>query len=86
MAFQTPITIHDAISRIGRNVYVLPAIQREFVWSADQVTQLFDSLMQGYPIGSFLFWDVDRDHCHDYAFYGFLADYHQRDQRHNPPS
>ncbi len=84
MAFQTPITIRDAISGIGRNEYVLPAIQREFVWSADQVTQLFDSLMQGYPIGSFLFWDVDRDHCHDYAFYGFLADFHQRDRRHNP--
>jgi hypothetical protein len=22
-------------------------------------------LMRGYPIGSILFWKVDRQHCHD---------------------
>jgi type II secretory pathway component PulF len=45
-------------ARIQDQEYVLPAIQREFTWSTDQVTALFDSLMRGYPIGSFLFWQV----------------------------
>ena len=36
--------------------YYLPAIQREFVWSTEQIETLFDSLMQGYPISTFLFW------------------------------
>ena len=84
MAFQTPMTIKNAITCISKNEYVLPAIQREFVWNTDQITRLFDSLMRGYPIGSFLFWDVKKENCQDYKFYGFLADYHERDNRHNP--
>ena len=84
MAFQTPISIATALERIQRHEYVLPAIQREFVWSADQICRLFDSLMLGYPIGSFLFWKVDSERVGDYAYYGFLRDYHQRDQFHLP--
>jgi hypothetical protein len=44
---------------VGRlNVsYFLPAIQREFVWHPEQVVRLFDSLLRGYPISSFLFWE-----------------------------
>lgn len=84
MAFQTPLTIRKAIDSIRRNEYVLPAIQREFVWDTDQICRLFDSLMRGYPIGSFLFWKVDRERCRQYTFYGFLSDYHERDSRHNP--
>jgi uncharacterized protein with ParB-like and HNH nuclease domain len=56
--FQSPITIQSAIERIKRNEFLLPAFQREFVWSSDQVEKLFDSLMQGYPISSMLFWKV----------------------------
>ena len=85
MAFQTPITIDTALQRIRHNDYVLPAIQREFVWRRRQITALFDSLMQDYPIGTFLFWKVDADRCGDFKFYEFLSDYHQRDRRHNSP-
>ena len=84
MAFQTPITIEKALNRIHSHEYVLPAIQREFVWSTDQVCRLFDSLMRGYPIGSFLFWKVDADHSRDYVFYDFIRDYHQRNAPHCP--
>ncbi len=84
MAFQTPVTIRKAIDAIRRNEYVLPAIQREFVWGPDKICLPFDSLMRGYPIGSFLFWKVDRESCRQYTFYGFLSDYHERDGRHNP--
>jgi len=42
MGFETPITIQKAINEIQANRYVLPAIQREFVWSAEQVEKLFD--------------------------------------------
>ena len=54
-------TIRQALRSIERNEYVLPAIQREFVWSPDQICALFDSLMQGYPFGEFLFWQIDAD-------------------------
>jgi len=38
-------TIREALKRIERNDYVLPAIQREFVWHPEQISKLFDSLM-----------------------------------------
>ena len=33
----------------------LPSIQRGFVWKSKQVEDLWDSILRGYPIGSFLF-------------------------------
>lgn len=84
MAFQTPITIATTLERIQKQEYVLPAIQREFVWRDDQICRLFDSLMRGYPIGSFLFWRVEPGKIKDFAYYGFLRDYHERDARHLP--
>ncbi|MBW4530422.1 MAG: DUF262 domain-containing protein [Aphanothece saxicola GSE-SYN-MK-01-06B] len=85
MTFQTPITIRHALDHIHRHDYVLPAIQREFVWRPEQIARLFDSLMQGYPIGSFLFWSVERDNVRQYKFYDFVRDYHQRLRPHCPP-
>ena len=82
MAFQTPITINKALRSIECREYVLPAIQREFVWHHAQIARLFDSLMRGYPIGSFLFWTVRRGSIEQYRFYDFMLDYHQRDNRH----
>lgn len=79
MSFQTPVTVQDVLEGIHRKDYLLPAIQREFVWNADQVRRLVDSLMRGYPIGSFLFWKVGPQRARDYAFYDFLTDYHERD-------
>ena len=47
--YQQGGTIEKALGRIERHEYVLPAIQREFVWNPEQICALFDSLMQGYP-------------------------------------
>lgn len=82
MPFQTPITIAKALDRVHRHEYVLPAIQREFVWATEQICKLFDSLMRGYPVGSFLFWKVQKENCNKYVFYDFVRDYHERDAPH----
>lgn len=84
MAFVEPITIEHAINEIHRKKYLLPAIQREFVWGTDQIERLFDSLMRDYPISSFLFWQVERDNVGSYQFYEFVRDFHERDNKHNP--
>ncbi len=85
MGFQQPITIARALERVHKHEYVLPAIQREFVWSTDQICRLFDSLMRGYPFGSFLFWKVEKQNCSAYAFFDFVREYHERDAPHCPP-
>ena len=51
--FATPITVKDTIDYIDEGIYLLPAIQRKFVWSSDQIEVLFDSIMRGYPINTF---------------------------------
>lgn len=84
MAYENPKTIRDTLQRIHQHDYVLPAIQREFVWKPIQIARLFDSLMRGYPIGSFLFWQVDRAHAREYRYYDFVRDFHERDAPHCP--
>jgi hypothetical protein len=84
MSFQTPLTIKAGLDAIQRQEFVLPAIQREFVWDATQICSLFDSIMRGYPIGSFLFWKVEAARVGDHLWYGFIKDYHQGKARHCP--
>lgn len=84
MAFVEPITIKSAIDNIHKKKYLLPAIQREFVWESKQIERLFDSLMSDYPISSFLFWEVEKKNITNYQFYEFVREYHERDNRHNP--
>lgn len=77
-------TVKDALSHIEKGDYVLPAIQREFVWEPDQICKFYDSLMRGYPFGTFLFWRIDQANSANYKFYGFVRDYHERDRPHCP--
>ncbi|WQU73392.1 DUF262 domain-containing protein [Helicobacter pylori] len=72
--------------------YFLPDIQREYVWlkKADEkkIEQLFDSILRGYPIGSFLFWklpkeDIAKSEEQDsdklnFQLYQFITNYDER--------
>lgn len=78
-----PITVKEAIDNIHSRKYLLPAIQRELVWDTPQVERLFDSLMRDYPVGSFLFWFVEKRKSNDYQFYEFIRDYHEKKNKHN---
>ena len=88
MSYQTPRAIVSTLEEIRRGEIVLPAIQRELVWSPAQICRLFDSLMQGYPFGVFLYWLVRPENSRDYKFYDFILNYHQyrRELSHNQPS
>ena len=83
MAYESPLTIAEVIRDISANKYVLPAIQREFVWSTAQIERLFDSVMQDYPFGAFLFWELAKEQHTLYDFYSFLQNYHEKKNRHN---
>lgn len=79
MAFQTPKSVEEMLTAIHRREYLMPAIQREFVWEPKQMIRLVDSLMRGYPVGSFLLWDVQPETAKAYTFYEFLTNFHERD-------
>ena len=53
MPYQTALTISSVIKDIDSKEYLLPFIQREFVWSTGHIEKLFDSRMRDYPIKSF---------------------------------
>ncbi len=78
MSYYPPISIKQAIDKIDYNHYLLPAIQREFVWSAGQIELLFDSLMRSYPIGSLLMWKVQGTNKTDHRYYSVLKAYREK--------
>lgn len=76
--FAKPITIKEAIDKIVSREYLIPAIQRKFVWSSYQIEVLFDSIMRGYPINSFMFWEINKPELKSsFKFYQFLTEYRQ---------
>lgn len=85
MAYQIPLTIKETLEGIAQNKFVLPAIQRELVWAQEpeRMTRLFDSILRGYPIGTFLFWKVTPEQSKQFHFYEFMLHWHQRKHRHN---
>ncbi|CAM4049521.1 DUF262 domain-containing protein [Aeromonas bestiarum] len=83
--YEKAITIQEAIAAINGGDYLLPAIQRKFVWSSQQICVLFDSIMRGYPINSFMMWEVNSAEIkNDYKFYEFLRSYCERFCEENP--
>lgn len=70
------ITIKEAIDSIDSGSFLLPAIQRRFVWNTKQIEFLFDSIMQDYPINTFMFWSVVEDEIkNQFRFYDLLKKY-----------
>jgi len=68
------ITIYEAMMHIKDGKYVMPAFQRQFVWSMEQIEKLWDSILLDYPIATFLFWHVDDNNVTwDTYFCNFLT-------------
>ena len=82
--FQPGGTIMDTLESIKQHELVLPAIQREFVWRPKQICALFDSLMQGYPFGTFLYWQINSETSGNFTYYDFVQHYHQVHAPHSP--
>lgn len=87
------VSIKNVIEELNQS-YFLPDIQREFVWlrkaNEKKIEQLFDSILRGYPIGSFLFWklkkndiETNKDAKEDsdklnFQLYKFIENYDER--------
>lgn len=46
----------NLINDISRGQIKIPQFQRDFVWSLQKSAALMDSVIKGYPIGTFIFW------------------------------
>lgn len=76
-------SIKNVVDQINRTFFI-PDIQRYYVWLKNpkekKIEKLFDSLLRGYPIGSFLFWELDSNFInnHEYQLYKFIENYDVR--------
>lgn len=87
MAYEK-MSVVSVLDSIASGKMYLPAIQRKYVWTEQQIIRLMDSIMLGYPIGTFLFWKVRKEVINEknYSMYQFIKDYHERDCFNNPPA
>lgn len=69
------LILKDVVDSLQTKKYVLPMIQREFVWTPDKISLLFDSILRGYPIGLFLFWELNDERRASYDYYSFQEHY-----------
>jgi hypothetical protein len=51
-----PIFINELVQKVHAGQLRIPSFQRGFVWDADRVAHLMDSIYKGFPFGSLLFW------------------------------
>lgn len=51
-----PLFINELIQKVVAGQIRIPSFQRGFVWDADRVAHLMDSIYKGFPFGSLLFW------------------------------
>jgi hypothetical protein len=51
-----PMNYSTLLSDIEKGLVKIPQFQREFVWTRDKVAGLLDSIVKGYPIGTFILW------------------------------
>ncbi|MDE6628215.1 MAG: DUF262 domain-containing protein [Muribaculaceae bacterium] len=51
--------IRQIINEITDGKVAVPAFQRNYVWTKEQVIDLFDSIKRGFPIGTVLLWGGD---------------------------
>lgn len=42
----------------------IPKFQRDFVWTKEQTAKLIDSIIKGFPIGTFIFWKTNEELRH----------------------
>lgn len=49
------------VERVAAGKIRVPRFQRPFVWKQSDLHQLLDSVLHGFPIGSILVWDTERE-------------------------
>lgn len=73
------ISVKEAVNKINANYngWFLPAVQRPYVWgsryeSEKYICKLFDSILNGYPIGTLIVWRTEME----VPYREFMDDFH----------
>ena len=55
------LTFSSLMADIEKGNIKIPQFQRDFVWSKEKSAKLLDSIVKGYPIGTFIFWKTKQE-------------------------
>lgn len=55
------MTFSSLMSDIEKGITKIPQFQRDFVWTKEKSAKLLDSILKGYPIGTFIFWKTKEE-------------------------
>ncbi|MGB9937303.1 MAG: GmrSD restriction endonuclease domain-containing protein [Methanobacterium sp.] len=50
---------NELITYIRNGFIQIPQFQRDFVWSIEDTARLIDSILKGYPVGTFILWKTN---------------------------
>lgn len=50
----------DILDQVTSGILSVPKFHRSFIWKADDMLALLESIYLGYPVGSFIFWKTDK--------------------------
>lgn len=50
------LTVGEHVRHVVEGDYALPEFQRTFVWDAERIAKLWDSMYKGYPVGQLMLW------------------------------
>lgn len=59
------LTIRKILERVHNGTIRVPAFQRGFVWDAERVAYLMDSIYKGYPFGALILWRTKEKLTHE---------------------
>ncbi len=66
-----PERLSRLVERVNAGEIKIPKFQRGFVWQKQDVIELLESILQGYPIGSLLFWRTEQKLKKERDIHGF---------------
>lgn len=58
------VPFNTLMVNIEKGLIKIPQFQRDFVWSKERVAKLVDSIVEGYPIGTFILWKTKEELRH----------------------
>ncbi len=56
-----PLQFSSLMADIENGTIKIPQFQRDFVWDTKKSASLIDSIVKGYPIGTFIFWKTKEE-------------------------
>lgn len=73
------MSVLDALKYVKNRNMLLPDIQREYVWTYPEIENLFESIVDEYPVGSCIMWKTTRSNLNTEKpnLYFFLREFEQ---------